>query len=122
MYTLKGQKFGDTCPCHPCVLLNIPFQMYSPVAVVITSTLPGRLAFRCWSVAVGLCLHSAPRVRRLVRSGTDVWRGGLVLSQHFSSSQKRIIGAKARPHDFFQTKLGKSCLFTNLDLFTEALR
>ncbi|MCJ8750042.1 hypothetical protein PDJAM_G00194600 [Pangasius djambal] len=54
-------------------MLKIPFQIYSLFAVIMSSTLLGRLSTRCWSVAVGICVHSATRA--LVRSGADVGNG-----------------------------------------------
>lgn len=53
MTTHWGQKYLDTWPQNPHVLIY---------PVIITSNLQERLSTRCWSMADGICAHSATRV------------------------------------------------------------
>ncbi|KAB5549372.1 hypothetical protein PHYPO_G00066560, partial [Pangasianodon hypophthalmus] len=67
IYTIRPK----VCAPLTITLLNVSFQIYSRVfAVIMSSTLLRSLSTRCWSVAVGICVHSATRA--LVRSGADV--------------------------------------------------
>lgn len=56
--------------------VNITAQIFSPLALIITSILLGRLFIKFWSMAVRIYTHSA--IRALVRSGVDVESWGAI--------------------------------------------
>lgn len=77
----KAQKYLDTLVC----LANIPFQIYSHFASIITTILLGRPSIRFCTAALGISARSI--IRALARSGTDVRQRVLALSQRSNSSQ-----------------------------------
>lgn len=93
--------FTTTCACW------ISHSGLSPLFAVIKTTLLGRLSIRFWSVAVGMCAHSATGA--LWSSGTDVWWGGLTLwavhpkGVQSGWGQGSVQGTQALPLQTWQT-------------------
>lgn len=81
MYIVFLKRVSLVLWLHP-----IPDVVPPPFAVIINSTLLGRLSIKFWSMAVGIGVHSATRT--VMRSSIDVWQGGLAQSQRSSSTQR----------------------------------